>query len=145
MAQHPPAYSTSIRFTFCLRRVTASPTHRLQRHRRSPFPEEYAANSVMPWCLHTRSSTGQRRVGEGGRPARLTSGTGGGGRFGCTNACSHATRTRRMPPVGLQPTSRGLKGRRVKQLRYGGSPSLARHLLRAAPSLIRGSLARRPT
>jgi len=31
-AHAPPASSTRIRLIFCLRRVTASPTHRLHRH-----------------------------------------------------------------------------------------------------------------
>ncbi len=76
-AQHPPASSTSTRLTFCSRRVTASPTHLLHRHRRSPWPREYSANSVSPCRTQVCFLTRHVRVDEGGRPVLYTCGFGG--------------------------------------------------------------------
>ena len=39
-AQQPPASRNRILFTFCSRLVTASPAHRLQRHRKPRLPCE---------------------------------------------------------------------------------------------------------
>src|SRR6185295_6181377 len=114
IAQHPPASSTSNSFTFCLRRVTASPTHRLHRHRRAPsLPWEYPPNSVKPWCRQTRTSTGHLRLGSGGLPALATKGTGGGARRDGIEHMFPWGADETMPPAGFEPASFGLKGRRV--------------------------------